>query len=269
MNRKRCITSLATSMLITSAGVAQSIDICTQTATLVNHPAQFVIETIKKGGLICAAIVMCCSPLWVTNPVCYVTRRKNLRDAFTETIRTVKCEPKALVQGLKDFVGQRFTPTGIIASPTLLTAYDGAISANIGTGHKLPGNVENALKRVLVRPDIPFNKEDVERARWKKRSDPAAAPLFPEAVVDGETMWAITHRDLIIVNTDIVLGSDCQRYAKWAHELTHVAQYRKDGQLFFVDRYLRERLTGSYRDISYEREAYAVEALMRTLHQCG
>ncbi|MFN2385659.1 MAG: DUF4157 domain-containing protein [Thermoanaerobaculia bacterium] len=57
-----------------------------------------------------------------------------------------------------------------------------------------------------------------------------------------------------------------------AHELTHVAQYRRLGFLPFLTRYLREYLRlrwagrdhgRAYREISFEREAMAAERALR------
>jgi hypothetical protein len=57
-----------------------------------------------------------------------------------------------------------------------------------------------------------------------------------------------------------------------AHELTHVAQYRRHGATIFLGRYFREylgqRLAGrshaeAYREISFEQEAYAAENEVR------
>lgn len=57
-----------------------------------------------------------------------------------------------------------------------------------------------------------------------------------------------------------------------AHELTHVAQYRRHGVTIFLGRYfreyLRQRIAGrshaeAYRGISFEQEAYAAESEVR------
>jgi hypothetical protein len=59
-----------------------------------------------------------------------------------------------------------------------------------------------------------------------------------------------------------------------AHEAVHVLQYRRDGFLGMLVRYLRDYLRGrraglthhqAYRAVPYEREAFAVEARVREL----
>lgn len=61
-----------------------------------------------------------------------------------------------------------------------------------------------------------------------------------------------------------------------AHELTHVAQYRRHGATIFLGRYfreyLRQRIAGrshaeAYRGISFEQEAYAAESEVRRSRQ--
>jgi hypothetical protein len=59
-----------------------------------------------------------------------------------------------------------------------------------------------------------------------------------------------------------------------AHEAVHVLQYRRDGFVGMLGRYLRDYLRGrrgglthhqAYRAVPYEREAFAVEARVREL----
>ena len=73
--------------------------------------------------------------------------------------------------------------------------------------------------------------------------------------------------------SDALERSSADALALLAHELTHVAQYRRLGFLPFLARYLREYLrlrwagrdhARAYREISFEREAAEAERALRS-----
>jgi hypothetical protein len=153
------------------------------------------------------------------------------------------------------------------AKRRLLEGYMAVIDANFESAEPLPDPVRSALARLVGRPGIPFAAADIEAARWKKSDHPVARFLFPETY--GQKGRGITHGSLILVNGDFLSGTPCQVNARWAHELTHVFQNRRDGRAEFLDRYLRESIEKGYDAISYEREAYAVQAAAERELGCG
>jgi hypothetical protein len=127
--------------------------------------------------------------------------------------------------------------------------------------------VREALAALVGKPGIPFAAADVEAARWKTSERPIARVLFPQTY--GQRGRAITHGTLILVNDDFLTGELCAVTARWAHEVTHVFQNRRDGRVEFLDRYLRESIEKAYEDISYEQEAYAVQRTAERAMGCG
>ncbi len=94
-------------------------------------------------------------------------------------------------------------------------------------------------------------------ARWLCRRLGAAAVTFGRRVLCSAAAWERLQR------------GDPRALALAAHECVHVLQYRRDGFFTLLRRYLGEYLAGrrrglshdaAYRAISYEREAFAVEA---------
>lgn len=97
-------------------------------------------------------------------------------------------------------------------------------------------------------------------ARWLCRRFGASAVTFGRRVLCSAEGWRRLQADSL----------DARALA--AHEAVHVLQYRRDGFLPMLWRYVGEYLAGrrqglghgeAYRAISYEREAFAVEAAVR------
>lgn len=270
MGRLRITTLLAWMLLcVSSAAIAESVDICTESINMVHHPAQYVTRQIRRHGLVlCIAHPACCSPVWATDPICYITRRRQISQAFDEAVSSLHCEKKSAEIAITEFIDSWTKPIPIIAGPGLMLAYNNAVDLNLASASPLPSDVIDNLKRLIGSPGIPFKDEDVESARWKKASDPLAAPLFPGTYGDKHTL-AITHGNLIIVRDNITKLPKCTYYAKWAHEITHVYQNRKDGKIKFLDKYLTEGGKKDYEKISYEIEASKVENLVLNSPGCA
>jgi hypothetical protein len=149
----------------------------------------------------------------------------------------------------------------------LLQGYMAVVDANLETASPLPDPVRRALAALIGRPGIPFAAADVEAARWTKSDKPVARVLFPQTY--GQSARAITHGNLILVNDDFLTGPPCEVTARWAHEVAHVFQNRRDGRVEFLDRYLRESVEKAYNDISYERDAYAAQRAAERELGCG
>ncbi len=148
-----------------------------------------------------------------------------------------------------------------------IETYMAVVDANLESAAPLPPPVREALAALVGKPGIPFATVDIESARWKTSERPIARVLFPQTY--GQRGRAITHGTLILVNDDFLTGELCAVTARWAHEVTHVFQNRRDGRVEFLDRYLRESIEKGYEDISYEQEAYAVQRTAERAMGCG
>jgi hypothetical protein len=155
----------------------------------------------------------------------------------------------------------------IEAKKRLLETYLAVIDSNLEDASPLPDPVKEALAKLVGKTGVPFTAVDIEAARWKHSDHPVARYLFPETY--GQKGRGITHGTLILVNDDFLSGTPCEVYARWAHEMTHVFQNRRDGRSEFLDRYLRETIEKGYEEISYEKDAYAVQRLAERAMGCG
>jgi len=63
---------------------------------------------------------------------------------------------------------------------------------------------------------------------------------------------AMAFRNFIFVRNDVTITKTLI-----AHELVHVHQYRRDGLIKFLFTWLTQFLFRGYKNISYEKEAYA------------
>jgi hypothetical protein len=154
-----------------------------------------------------------------------------------------------------------------VGGKALLQGYMAVVDANLETASPLPDPVRHALAALIGRPGIPFAAADIAAARWTKSDKPVAKVLFPQTY--GQSARAITHGNLILVNDDFLAGAPCEVAARWAHEVTHVFQNRRDGRVEFLDRYLKESVEKAYHDISYERDAYAAQRAAERYLGCG
>jgi hypothetical protein len=135
-----------------------------------------------------------------------------------------------------------------------------ALESLLGAGQTAENGADRAAGAVraeLIRVRLhggPF-------ARWLCRRFGAGAVTFGRRVLCSAAAWQ-----------RLATNGDPGALALAAHEAVHVLQYRRDGFVPMLARYvweyLRGRLAGlshaaAYRAISYEREAFAVEAAAR------
>lgn len=120
----------------------------------------------------------------------------------------------------------------------------------------LPADVQAALRELVRKGGYPFSMRDISAARYIHKDRLSAKPIFPGTL--GQDNPAITYGDLIIVNDEFLSFAGTLRVAKWAHELTHVSQYRQRGWNAFLSQYAREARKG-HDEISLEREGLDVE----------
>lgn len=233
---------------------SETVDVCTQVVTVINHPAQYMSERIKKGGIRCFLQPQCCTPLWLTNPVCYVYENKRIKEAFTETKNEMQCNTRAVADGVKEFVAKMTNPLFIL-SPQLFTAYRTYVDATGVVAKELPDDVKKMMQLLVGRGGIPFNHQQIERARWVGSDEPLGFGLLPP----GDSYVAMVHKDLIVVAPAMQNATGCYKYALWAHELTHVFQNERDTAEGFTRGYVLQASQHPYEKRPYEIEAYAVE----------
>jgi hypothetical protein len=123
-----------------------------------------------------------------------------------------------------------------------------------------------------LRPRLPPGLEDLiasARLHSGRAARFLADRLRADAVVLGRRVF-LSRRAF-----DEIERRSSDAVALLAHELTHVAQYRRHGAPAFLGRYVREylrqRFAGrshaeAYRGISFEQEAYAAEVEIRQAH---
>jgi len=169
--------------------------------------------------------------------------------------------------GVRDLLDSWSARLADVGGKALLQGYMAVVDSNLETASPLPDPMRQAVAALVGRPGIPFAAADVEAARWTKSDKPVAKVLFPQTY--GQSARAITHGNLILVNDDFLTGAPCEVAARWAHEVTHVFQNRRDGRVEFLDRYLKESVEKAYNDVSYERDAYAVQRAAERELGCG
>jgi hypothetical protein len=76
----------------------------------------------------------------------------------------------------------------------------------------------------------------LERARYATDWDTAAAGLLPHVLLGNGVVQAVTLGDVILFRDTRLAGDPLL----WAHELTHVEQYRRLGVKTFALRYLQQ-----------------------------
>jgi hypothetical protein len=162
-------------------------------------------------------------------------------------------------------------------------------------GRPLPAALREGLARsfgdetagVAVRPELDrVRLHGGFFARWLCRRFGAGAVTFGRRVLCSADAWRRLRADAeasteagteVDVGPASASGPEVGALALAAHEVAHVLQYRRDGILRLLARYvweyLRGRLRGlshdaAYRAISYEREAFAAEAEALRRHEC-
>jgi hypothetical protein len=247
--------SLALAFCLTRSSEAQesTVDICTESVSTINHPAQYVRRMIKK----CRSVFLtphCCGPTWRTHPECYVLRRRRISSAWQEIVHKKECDTQSLEVGFKEFMSRRLDPRlQLPEAKTFMAFIEVMVAAQMGDGKPLPNRVTRKLYRYLEQYDLHFAKQDVGNARYVGYG---LNPLSPKSY--GQSQDTMTWGNLIVAGPGLLSAKGCLELATWAHELVHVRQYRDMGFYTFQTAYLSDR--AAYKDKAAEREAYKIEA---------
>jgi hypothetical protein len=239
--------------------MAEGVEICREVAEFVMTPT-VITRKIRKEGVKCLIAPMCCSPTWSVHPECYVIDKVAGEPVKTEL---PKCSVRDARDAIEQFVAQIKNPIYIL-SPGIATAYKDLVELNYSSpgAEPIPEYIKVRLLRLVGQPGIPFERSDIDRAKYNSMDTFIDKALRPETYGNKDAS-AITHDDLIIFATnkesEALDDKKCSSLALWAHELTHVFQNRRDGRDVFFSKYVSDAAKYSYRDIPYEKEAYAVE----------
>lgn len=263
-----------------------------------------VTARVKKDGVSCLLHSNCCLPGWQLDPVCYVvkpvTNRTKVSDAWTEYKKNTTCQDYPIDKALKTLFRDYTKPENAVVRLLGLEPFYKALGSEVAlartTAHPVPDDVQTELiaklRPLLVRsiyirtqsgqriPKLPPEGEpnyyqdseefDQEReaigtAVWLRWNEPGAAALWALKAPSGA--HAITFENLIIVGPDMLNATGCARLGYWAHEITHVKQYKNDGLEGFLGPYLVDYINNGYCGINAEIEAYRIENLVR--ESCG
>jgi uncharacterized protein DUF4157 len=170
--------------------------------------------------------------------------------------------PKVQAQGSQPngAIGETVSPAYAIP-PGLTATYQAYVDAVTRSAEALPSDIAARMHRLVGMPGIPFNHGDVDAARYVPATSPRGSILSP-TTYGGRKMAGITHGNLIVMSPEAINPSNCKGYAVWAHELTHVAQNRRDGRDAFLKQYLSDAAKYDYPKIPYEVAAYKVQDIV-------
>jgi hypothetical protein len=247
------------SLVTKHAGATTTVSICQETEDVIVHPATYVQQKVKRGGISCFLLPHCCTPAWVLDPVCYAFTWIQDKNAWDEVVKTITCEDyslspeEAFAQWLQNFTDP--VPGFTIVPSEVGTAFGTYVSTAMDAASPLPDDVKKTLKYLVQHADAPFSTANIEQARYLSASHVLAKPLWP-----GESggRYAITYYNLIIVKPDFFTADHCTQVWRFAHELVHVHQYNVLGWQPFLEKYLLEGMKG-YENNSFEEEARAYE----------
>ena len=240
-----------------------TISWCEEIALTIQHPAEYVTEKVKKHGVSCFLLPHCCTPAWVTDPACYVLRRRKISDAWDEIKNVLKCEnyqltaqeafQKWLINTLKPIPGFNIIEGGPGIAELLglyvATAYDVA--------RTVPDTIKPGLNDLAADGSFIFTNKDLDNARWLPASHELAKPLWP-GTYDQE-FTAITYYNLIIIKDSFLETPYCNMLSTWAHELVHVHQYNLLGWENFLSLYITSSAVLTYEGTPIEKIAYEVD----------
>jgi hypothetical protein len=273
MSRHRALAVATLIVGSMSPAAAQTVDVCKQVGQVINHPATYVAEKIqkcaftekKKRGLRRILRVIrvathpeCCAPSWVAHPHCYVLNNKKVKDAWTEVKQSVEqCNPKDLKLAAREFVSWNFDPRYVFfkeLKPVLTTLDVYFAVVRNQTARKIPEPVKKYMREYRVALGLPFTEADIENARWIRHDHKSVKPFAPR---NPERHDSITWGNLILTGPQLLGSEGCEQLDDWAHELTHVKQYREKGFELFVTDYVQKSAVHKYEDIPSEVEGFA------------
>ena len=258
------LSSMAIVLALFTGGLRSAwadVSVCEDVVSLVDHPAEYVTEKVKREGLTCILHGTCCTPYWVTDPICYALENRLSRAPWKETVHKIQCSQQDAATAIRELILNFVNPTSFVLGPLGQDLYDlyrtYVESAEI-VASPLPPDVVLRLSRLLGKPGIVWSAEDLYGAKYISASDAKGALLFP-GTYGNHAANAITHGNLIVIEDDVLTDTSCEKYAVFAHELTHIYQNRRDGVNTFVTKYLIDAAQHSYEEIPYEVEAYALQ----------
>jgi hypothetical protein len=242
----------------TMPSTAQTVELCREVAEVVMNPT-VITRKVEKEGLKCVLLPFCCGPTWSVHPECYVMQQI---EGQPQRVELPKCSMQDARFAIEQFVAQLKNPIFIL-SPAIALTYKDLVDLDYSSlgAVPIPDYIKVRLHRLVGQPGILFDGSDIDRAKYGARRTFLDKALLPETYGNKDAS-AITHDDLIIFATNMQgqeLDLKCTSLALWAHELTHVFQNRRDGRDVFFSKYASDAAKYSYRDIPYEKEAYAVQ----------
>jgi hypothetical protein len=241
-----------------------TFSLCEEVEIMVTHPAEYVQEKVKRGGLSALFMPQCFIPTWVFSPECYVLQSVLKRNSWTEIKNTYSCANHSATpqEAFSKWLGNLTSPASAIGFSLLTGGLDQVFKAYLtaaaAVAGPLPSNVRTELGNLVRASAVPFTQLEIDNAEYLAADHTLAKPIFP-----GGSKDAIAYHNLIIVRPGPFLqtpsaATRCHWLALWAHEMTHVHQYNQFGFDNFVTRYLEEGSHG-YENITFEAEAYALQ----------
>ncbi|MDX1195293.1 hypothetical protein GOL96_29775 [Sinorhizobium medicae] len=253
-------------LTISPTAFAAPGEICYDVAVAINHPAQVVSEKIQK----CVTSVLdfvtphCCLPSWPAHLECYAIKNRTIGEAWTELQTRTQCDPVDLVTGFNQYIKAYFDPKSYFIKS--IGSFAAVLKSGVDTvftvATPLPDDVQSSLRSYIGGGAITrFGVDIVDRARWVSSENEWAKLYHPRTW--GLSQDSITYGDLIIAGPALRSAVGCERLAKWAHELTHVQQYKEKGFEGFTTNYLSEFAQGvPYEELSAEIDAKSVEPVI-------
>jgi hypothetical protein len=262
-----------------SSGVAIAVpSLCSTAIRIVEHPEQIaveqILERVQREGLNCFLHPWCCGPSWMAHPDCYLdvshSSPRVIKPASLEHVSVENCQEVSPEEAADRLFRNIFDPALPIRkilefNPVSATLTISIAAANAAR-HPLPTDVSSSLRERVSLSAGAYRKEDVEDAGWLRWDEAAARPLWALVPVgdDGSKVAdAITFDRTVIVGSDFLSSTGSDRLALWAHEVTHVSQYRRAGIDAFLLNYIGSGDPEPYCQIEAEKAAYTVERSFR------
>lgn len=245
---------------------AQTVDVCTQVAKAIDHPAQYVAEKVRqcKKNFLGVLDPYCCFPGWELRPHCYVTKNKKIADGWQELKTELECKPERIANGAGNVMRYYFDPKIAILgnNAQFIETLKLGLAPALTAAEPLPQDVISSLKPFVEKRIVPFSLDLLQGARWISSSNDLAKAYHPHTYKQ-KNKDTITYGNLIIAGPVLRSSVGCRRLAIWAHEMTHVHQYNSQGFNAFTKNYLDQSASGvSYENLPEEKQAYAVENIV-------
>jgi hypothetical protein len=128
----------------------------------VTHPAEYMQEKVKRGGISCLLLPHCCTPAWVISPECYVLKTVLKRDARDEIVNTYTCKNYSVTAkgAFKKWLGNLVSPAAAIGFSLITGGVDQVFKAYLvaaaAAATPLPSNIATEMS-ALVR-SVPFTQ---------------------------------------------------------------------------------------------------------------